>query len=122
MEHRKYNRLLGYDYSQNGYYFVTVCTYNRIEWLGKIENDRMILNECCQVILECWHDIPNHYRNVKLDESVVMPNHIHGVIVISDAVGTEQCSVPTEPKKRFVLKRKNGAGIMWKKCGQIYAF
>jgi REP element-mobilizing transposase RayT len=94
MEHRKYNRLSGYDYSQNGQYFVTVCTYNRIEWLGKIENDRMILNECGQVISECWHDIPEHYRNVRLDESAVMPNHVHGVIVISNVIGTEQCSVP----------------------------
>src|SRR3990167_6110327 len=103
MERRKPNRLRRYDYSQDGYYFITVCTRNHIEWFGKIANDQMILNECGLIISECWHAIPNHYRNVKLDESIIMSNHIHGIIVISshvESVGTEHCSVPTVPTKR----------------------
>ncbi|OIO33797.1 MAG: hypothetical protein AUJ70_02495 [Candidatus Omnitrophica bacterium CG1_02_40_15] len=96
MERRKHNRLPRYDYAQDGYYFVTICTKDRDEWFGKIENDTMVLNECGRIVSKCWHDIPNHYRDIKLDESVTMPNHIHGIIVISNAVRTEQCSVPTK--------------------------
>ncbi len=53
MKYRKTNRLPRYDYSQNGYYFVTVCTQNLIEWFGKIENDTMELNEYGKIVLEC---------------------------------------------------------------------
>ncbi|MEK6733209.1 MAG: transposase, partial [Candidatus Omnitrophota bacterium] len=96
MKSRKPTRLHGYDYSQNGYYFVTMCTYNRIEWFGKIENDQMILNECGQVISECRHDLPNHYRNIKLDESIIMPNHVHGIIIIENNVGNGLKPFPTK--------------------------
>ncbi|MEK6733379.1 MAG: transposase [Candidatus Omnitrophota bacterium] len=96
MNNRRSNRLPRYDYSQDGYYFVTVCTKDKYEWFGRVKNDVMVLNEYGKIVSKYWHDLPNHYRNVKLDESIIMPNHIHGIIAISDAVGTEQCSVPTK--------------------------
>ena len=96
MENRKPNRLPGYNYSQDGYYFVTACAHNRIEWFGKIENDQMVLNEYGRIVLECWHDMPNHYGNVKLDESVIMPNHMHGIIIIENNVGNGLKPFPTK--------------------------
>lgn len=82
MNNRKSNRLPRYDYSQDGYYFVTVCTHNRIEWFGKIENDQMILNECGQIVEKQWVWLSEQYSYVKLDEFAVMPNHLHGILII----------------------------------------
>jgi len=96
MERRKHNRLSKYDYSQNGYYFVTICTRNKQEYFGKIENGKMVLNKYGTIVAIYWEGIPKHYQGVTLDEWRIMPNHIHGIIVISNTVGTEHCSVPTK--------------------------
>lgn len=82
LKNRKLNRLKKYDYSQSGYYFVTVCTKNRIHWFGEIRGDQMVLNECGEIVLFCWKDLPNHYFNAELDQFVIMPNHIHGIVRI----------------------------------------
>ena len=82
MENRKLNRLPKYDYSHQGYYFVTVCTKDRKEWFGKIENGKMVLNECGSIVSQQWQWLAEQYSFVQLDEFVVMPNHIHGIIVI----------------------------------------
>ena len=85
---RKPNRLKAYDYSTAGYYYVTICTYNRKESFGYIENNRIVLNEYGKITEKTWKEIPNHYPNVELDEFIVMPNHIHGIIIIKNpAVG-----------------------------------
>jgi REP element-mobilizing transposase RayT len=84
MKQRKSNRLLKYDYSQNGYYFVTICTKNREEWFGKIENRQMILNNSGEIAKNSWIEIPEHFNNIRLDEFIVMPNHIHGVVIIEN--------------------------------------
>ena len=80
--HRRSIRLKGYDYSQPGWYFVTVVTYDRQNLFGHIENGKMILNDGGKIARKCWLEIPHHYPNVNLDEFVVMPNHVHGIIVI----------------------------------------
>ena len=82
MKERKLNRLKDYDYSQNGYYFVTICTKNREAWFGKIESDKMILNMFGEITKNFWVEIPKHFKNVSLDEFIVMPNHIHGIVII----------------------------------------
>ena len=92
---RKSIHLKEYDYSSTGYYFVTICTQNREEIFGKIEFGSMKLNKYGKIANQIWKGIPNHYTNVELDEFVIMPNHIHGIIIIDENVGTEQCSVPT---------------------------
>ncbi|MFH1392549.1 MAG: transposase [bacterium] len=84
LRERKLNRLSGYDYSDFGYYFVTICTQNRELFFGDVENQRMILNEFGKIADKCWRDLPNHYWNCKLDEFVIMPNHVHGIIVIDN--------------------------------------
>jgi len=84
MRERKRIRLKSYDYSQDGYYFVTICAENRKEWFGKVEKGEMILNQYGKIANQCWDDLPNHYLNCSLDIFVIMPNHIHGIIVINN--------------------------------------
>jgi putative transposase len=81
-------RLHGYDYSQNGMYFVTVCTNDRVYLFGRIDNRKMVLNRYGTIVVQCWNDLPNHYPNIILDEFVVMSNHIHGIIIIDNNLNT----------------------------------
>jgi REP element-mobilizing transposase RayT len=86
IHHRRSIRLQEYDYSQNGAYFVTLCTQNRECLFGKIVNGEMILNEQGKIVEQCWNDLSNHYNNIVLDAYVIMPNHFHGIIFITDTV------------------------------------
>jgi REP element-mobilizing transposase RayT len=81
---RKLNRLRDYDYSQNGYYFVTICTKNKQEFFGQVKNGEMILNDAGKIAEQCWLDIPVHFPDVELDEFIVMPNHVHGILIIKN--------------------------------------
>ena len=76
---RKQLRIKDYDYSQNGYYFVTVCTYGRKRVFGKIQNGEMRLNRFGDIINAVWMDLVNH-NNIKMHEYIIMPDHIHGII------------------------------------------
>ncbi|MBF8294528.1 MAG: transposase, partial [Bacteroidetes bacterium] len=76
---RNTNRLVGHDYSQPGEYFVTMCTKDREDLFGEITGGEMKLNEVGEIAVKCWKEIPQHYPNIKLDEFVVMPNHVHGI-------------------------------------------
>jgi REP element-mobilizing transposase RayT len=97
MRERKRIRLKSYDYSQDGYYFVTICAENREEWFGKVEKEEMILNQYGKIVNQCWDDLPNHYLNCSLDTFVIMPNHIQGIIVIhnDNTVGNGLKPFPT---------------------------
>ncbi len=79
---RKALRLQGYDYSSKGAYFVTICTHGRVDYFGEIRNGIMGLNELGCAAQECWQAIPRHFPDAILDEFVVMPNHVHGVLFI----------------------------------------
>ncbi|ROL55715.1 transposase [Bacteroidetes/Chlorobi group bacterium MS-B_bin-24] len=86
IHHRRSIRLQGYDYSQNGAYFITLCTHNRECLFGQIQNGQMILNEYGKIVEQCWNNLSNHYDNIELDAYVIMPNHFHGIILITDNV------------------------------------
>ncbi|MDQ6953464.1 MAG: hypothetical protein Q9M15_08055 [Mariprofundaceae bacterium] len=73
----------GYDYSQAGLYFITICTQNRLHLFGEIVNDNMVLNDAGNMIKKLWREISNHFKNTRLHEYIIMPNHIHGIIEIS---------------------------------------
>ena len=75
-------RLQGYDYTSPGKYFITICIKNKIPYFGKIENGEMILSELGIVARDLWIAIPDHCQNIELDEFVIMPDHIHGIISI----------------------------------------
>ena len=82
IHHRRSIRLKGYDYSQIGAYFITICTQNRECLFGEIVDGAMVLNLVGEIIQEQWCTIPQRYAQVKSDEFVVMPNHIHGIITV----------------------------------------
>ena len=77
---RRAMRLRDYDYSQSGAYFVTICAQHRKCLFGTITDGKMRLNEIGQIVLECWNHISQHFPSVELGESVIMPNHFHGII------------------------------------------
>ena len=77
-------RLKGWDYSSNGFYFITICVKNRECLFGKIVAWEMALNEYGKIVNQCWHDLPNHYDNIKLDAFGIMPNHIHGIMIVDN--------------------------------------
>jgi putative transposase len=85
-KHRRRSlRLQGYSYAQAGAYFVTVCTHNRECLFGEIVDGEVRLSEMRTIAEECWRAIPNHFPNVALDVFVVMPNHVHGIMMITAA-------------------------------------
>jgi REP element-mobilizing transposase RayT len=94
---RKNNRLPGFDYSTPGWYFVTICV-NKMEcMLGEVVNGKMLLNDFGIITEKCWFDLPNHYNNCKLNCVIVMPNHVHGIVVIEYMnVGTGFKPIPTD--------------------------
>jgi len=80
-------RLRGYDNSRPGKYFITICIHNPLERpFGIITNGKMAENDSARIVRACWEDLPNHYPYVKLDEFVIMPNHVHGIIVLRDSL------------------------------------
>ncbi|NOX88910.1 MAG: transposase [Calditrichaeota bacterium] len=84
--HRRSIRLKGYDYSQPGSYFITICTQNREMLFGDVADGRMILNTIGKIIDYHWQRLPQHFKNIELDEYQIMPNHFHGIIRIVGAM------------------------------------
>ena len=84
IHHRKSIRLKGYDYSQAGLYFITICCQDRICRFGQVENGEMILNEYGQIASDEWVKLSERFPNFKLDVFQIMPNHLHGIIVLND--------------------------------------
>ena len=82
--HRRSTRLQGFDYTQAGAYFVTVVTSARNCLLGEIKNDEMRVTDAGRLVQSVWCELPKHYPRVECDAFVVMPNHIHGVIILAN--------------------------------------
>ena len=85
IHHRRSIRLKGYDYSQAGAYFITICCQDRdVSTFGEIVDGKMILNDYGVIAYNEWGNTPNVRKNVELDVFVIMPNHLHGIIIIND--------------------------------------
>jgi REP element-mobilizing transposase RayT len=80
-------RLAGFDYTQPGGYLVTICLQDRRFLLGNLVDGCVALSGTGQIVERLWNEIPRHYPHVALDGYVVMPNHMHGVLIFGDAVG-----------------------------------
>ncbi|MBI3328275.1 MAG: transposase [Nitrospinae bacterium] len=100
--HRRSLRLEGYDYSQAGAYFVTICTQHREFLFGDVVDGTMVLNRYGAIALRCWNDLSHHYRNMESDAFVVMPNHVHGIIILADPVGAGLKPAPTDSAHALV--------------------
>jgi REP element-mobilizing transposase RayT len=84
--HRRSIRLKNYDYSQPGYYFLTICTYKRQSWFGEIKNNRMYLNQIGKIVAEEWINTRKIRPKFQLDEWIIMPNHLHGIVIIDENI------------------------------------
>lgn len=92
--HRRSIRLKEYDYSQSGAYFITISTHHHEPLFGQIGNGIIYLNHAGNIVKKCWMDIPIHFPHSKIDQFVIMPNHVHGIIIIEwpDIVGANNYS------------------------------
>lgn len=90
--HRRSIRLKGYDYRRAGAYFVTVCTRERECFFGEVSHGQVCLNALGQIVAETWQEIPSHFERAAVHALVVMPNHIHGVILLKDEYGADAAS------------------------------
>lgn len=108
LKHRRSLRLSGYDYSQVGAYFITICVKDRKCLLGSIRNDRMQLNSHGRIAAYSWNWLSQAYDYVELDEYVIMPNHLHGIIIITNFRGGSR-TAPTDECKVKPLGRLIGA-------------
>jgi putative transposase len=112
---RRSIRLRGYDYSQPGKYYVTICTENKEHLFGQVVEGEMHRNEFGEYVALCWKWLPRQYPYVGLDEWIVMPNHLHGILVITDGGGAPRSADAkaggsrTAPTKRKPLGRLVGA-------------
>lgn len=84
IHHRRSIRLQGYDYSQAGAYFITICTQHRQHFLGEILEREMRLNDAGKMVLQQWENLLQRFSALELDAFVVMPNHVHGILVLND--------------------------------------
>lgn len=76
-----------WDYGWNGAYFITICTKNREHFFGEINNEIMVLSPTGIIADILWNEIPNHAKHVELGDFVVMPNHIHGILILDKPNG-----------------------------------
>lgn len=83
IHHRRSIRLKGYDYRQFGAYFITLCTNNKQCWFGEIRDSQMCLNQLGKIIAQEWLRTPEIRPEIVLDEWIIMPNHLHGIIMIT---------------------------------------
>lgn len=100
-------RLRTRNYGWNAAYFVTICTKNREYFFGKIADGQMQLTDIGQIAEKCWNEIPQHFPFVQLGAFVVMPNHVHGIIVIDGPflVEPQNIAAPQQPPQNIVNQR-----------------
>ncbi len=110
-------RLRRWNYNWHGKYFVTICTLGMTEYFGEVRNGKMSLNNSGKIAKDIWMKTPEHYSYVQLDEFIVMPNHIHGIIILKNFnYDKDFCkdAIYRVCINEEELNRKNGGGI----CGQ----
>lgn len=108
---RHSTHLKNYDYSSAGAYFVTICTQNRESLFGRISvgagpcaRPQMVLSDAGRMIADVWHQIPSHYPGNDVDEFVVMPNHVHGIVI----VGAGPCCCPENKQRPHEIGQPRG--------------
>ena len=88
--HRRSTRIPAYDYAGPGAYFVTLVTYNRLCLFGHIENGQMRFSPQGQIAQACWRAIPDHFPNIELGAHVIMPNHVHGILIVHECAAVNR--------------------------------
>ncbi|PCI24374.1 hypothetical protein COB57_05155 [Candidatus Peregrinibacteria bacterium] len=120
---RQSRRMNDCDYSYAGIYFITICTKNRAALFGTIINKAMNLSAGGKIAMQCFQDISKHYPDVKVDNYVIMPNHVHAIVTIATPVTAGAQNLVPEPawirKNKFqhIIPRSLGAIIRGYKIG-----
>lgn len=105
---RRTIRLQGFDYSQAGAYFVTICAQNRECMFGAITDGRMVLNDAGKIVVDEWMKIAKIGNKIELDKWIVMPNHFHGILVINYSVrAIHESPLHESPLQMTVTQRRN---------------
>ncbi len=84
IHHRKSIRMRGYDYASKGAYYLTICTHRHSCLFGNVEFPKLLLNDVGLMIQKTWDEMPQFYEGVELDLRIVMPNHLQGIILLSN--------------------------------------
>jgi len=112
------NRWASWDYSSNAAYFVTICTIQESHDFGEISFNEMKFTPLGQAAVDCWLQIPDHFPDVYVDGFVVMPNHVHGIVIINkSSVETQnfaslQKTAPQTSMNKFGPQSRNLASII----------
>lgn len=97
---RRSLRLQGYDYSQPGAYFVTICTRNRLSIFGRVDQGKMQLNKNGIIATRKWEQLDERFPEIEIDEFIVMPDHMHGIVIISDVGAIHELPQHELPRQR----------------------
>ncbi len=92
IHHRRSIRLKNYNYTEEGAYFLTICTNQKQLLFGGVEDGNMLLSRLGAIAFHCWQEIPNHFPHIELDLFPIMPNHIHGILWIVESPSESQPS------------------------------
>lgn len=98
-------RKTGWNYNSDGAYFVTICTKNRRNFFGRIDNGRMENSGIGELARKFWDEIPNHFQFVNLGEFVIMPDHLHGIIIINNTAETPKLGASTIMKNDSEIQK-----------------
>jgi putative transposase len=110
LHHRRSLRIKGFDYSSSGAYFITICTHNRECILGDIVDGEMQLNQLGNIVRlpqggsakrSHWQQLSQRYQNLEIDESIVMPNHLHGIIILLESSSDRRISISESSSSRY---------------------
>ncbi len=111
IHHRRSIRLEGYDYSQAGLYFITICVRDRKCLFGKIVDGEMNFNDAGKIADVCWLEIPKHFPNTVLHEHIVMPNHVHGIVELIKTGSRNDSGQPVGVQNFEPLQSPNESGL-----------
>jgi putative transposase len=100
-------RLQHWNYGDNGSYFITICTENRTHFFGECKNRKMKLSTLGAIVQGFWYEIPKHFPFITLGEFTVMPNHVHGILIVDKTENQQDSSEKLIGNKRFQNQGKN---------------
>jgi REP element-mobilizing transposase RayT len=111
--HRRSIRLKGYDYSQSGAYFITICTYQRLPLFGEIVDAGMQMNFVGRISRKEWERLPGRFPLLEIGLFVVMPNHIHAILIVGrGTAGHEEATVLKKSRRAPTETAKERYGIL----------
>jgi len=117
--HRRSVRLAGYDYAEAGAYFVTVCTQGHVCLFGEVVDGQMRMNAAGDMVQAVWDELPSHYPGASTDAFIVMPNHVHGIIVLAPVGAGPRARLDSGPRVGPDLR--DGSGPFPHRQGMAYS-